>query len=116
MSNVLQRNRISLGLFLISYIYFLGYKKYSIFKMLEEVPLNIYCISSAIEMEMEVPQKIPIYMFSAPLSYNGLGQTPAWGGGVQRKCSISSVIFVRLAWQGGSTTINMAAFSKYLLY
>ena len=39
--------------------------------MLEVVPLNIYCISSAIEMEMEVPQKIPIYMFSAPLSYNG---------------------------------------------
>ena len=39
----------------------------------EEVPQNMYCISSAAEnIIMDVPQKIPISAFSAKLAYNGI--------------------------------------------
>ena len=39
----------------------------------EEVPQNIYCISSATEnIIMEVPQKIPFYTFSTTLVFNGI--------------------------------------------
>ena len=40
--------------------------------MLEEVPQNMFCISSATEnILMEVPHKILILSFSATLAYNG---------------------------------------------
>ena len=39
----------------------------------EEVSLNMYCIPSAEEnIIMEMPQKIPIYTFSATLGHNGI--------------------------------------------
>ena len=38
---------------------------------IEEVPMKIYCISSATEnIVMEVPEKISIYTFSVALAYN----------------------------------------------
>ena len=41
--------------------------------LVEEVPQNMYCISSATEnIIMEVPQKISKSAFSATLAYNGI--------------------------------------------
>ena len=46
---------------------------YSYHFTVEEVPIKIYCISSAAEnIIMENLQKISIYMFSVALAYNGI--------------------------------------------
>ena len=40
---------------------------------IEEVPMKIYCISSATKnIVMEVPQKISIYTLLVALAYNGI--------------------------------------------
>ena len=40
---------------------------------IEEVPLNMYCISSVTEyIIIEVSQNIPIYTYSATFAYNGI--------------------------------------------
>ena len=51
---------------------FLIYRQETIYFMVEEVPQNMSCISSATEnIIMEVPQKILIKTFPAKLAYNG---------------------------------------------
>ena len=47
--------------------------KLFIFKARGSVTENVNCMSSATEnIMMKVPQKIPIYTFSATLAYNGI--------------------------------------------